>query len=102
MDFSIDPDADAGLALKLATDEWEVNVYASVDDLLRLSEIRLADWSERRSIQVGKSADAPVYWANVGGHAAMMIGHDDETWDVSVSVPFAVIDEIVREVRGQT
>jgi hypothetical protein len=40
VDFSIEPDADTGLALKLATDEWEVNVYGSVDDLLRLSEIR--------------------------------------------------------------
>jgi hypothetical protein len=28
-----------------------------------------------------------------------MIGHDDETWDVSVTVPFDVIDEVVRTVR---
>ena len=99
MDFSIEPDADAGIALKLATDEWEVNVYGSVDDLLRLSEIRSANWSERRSIQAGESAGARAYWASTGDEATLMIGHDDETWDVSVTVPFDVIDEVVREVR---
>jgi hypothetical protein len=29
-----------------------------------------------------------------------MIGHDDETWDVSVVVPFTIIDQIVRAARG--
>ena len=27
-----------------------------------------------------------------------VIGHDDETWDVSVTFPLAVVAEIVREV----
>jgi hypothetical protein len=99
VDFSIEPDADAGLALKLATHEWEVNVYGSVDDLSRLSEIRSTNWSERRSIQAGESAGARAYWASTGDQAALMIGHDDETWDVSVTVPYDVIDEVVREVR---
>lgn len=99
MDFSIDADRDAGLAVKLATDGWEVNIHGSVDDLLRLSEIRSANWDERQSIQVGESAGARAYWASVGDHAALMIGLDDETWDVSVTVPFDVIDELVREIR---
>jgi hypothetical protein len=42
---------------------------------------------------------ARAYWTNVGDHAASMIGHDGETWDLSVTVPFDVIDEVVREVR---
>ena len=98
MDISIEPDADSGLSLKLATDEWEVNVHGSPDDLSRLSEIRSVSWSERRSIQAGESAGAPAYWASTGDQAALMIGHDDETWDVSVTVPFDVIDQVVSEV----
>ena len=27
-----------------------------------------------------------------------MIGHDDETWDVSVTFPLAAVAEIIREV----
>jgi hypothetical protein len=33
-------------------------------------------------------------------HANLMIGHDDETWDVSVIVPFTIIDQIVQAARG--
>jgi hypothetical protein len=29
-----------------------------------------------------------------------MIGEDDETWDVSVVVPYAVIDRVVQVLRG--
>jgi hypothetical protein len=28
-----------------------------------------------------------------------MLGRDDETWDVSITVPYEVIDEVVREIR---
>ena len=73
----------------------------SGNDLLRLSEVREANWAERRSIQAGESAGARVYWASLGEQAVLMIGPDDETWDVSVSVPSDVIDAIVREVRHQ-
>jgi hypothetical protein len=99
VDFSIESDAAAGLALKLATDDWEVNVYGSVEDLSRLSEIRSANWGERRSIQAGESAGARAYWASTGDRAALMLGRDDETWDVSITVPYEVIDEVVREIR---
>jgi hypothetical protein len=99
MDFSIEPNDDR-LALKLQTDEWEVNVYASADDLLKLREIRTADWSQRRSIQAGESAEATAFWANVGDAAALMIGQDDETWDISVSIAFDVIDQMLDEVEG--
>jgi len=99
VDFSIESDAAAGLVLKLATSDWEVNVYGSAEDLSRLAEIRSANWSERRSIQAGESAGAHAYWASAGDQAALMIGRDDETWDVSVTGPYDVIDEVVREIR---
>jgi hypothetical protein len=38
------------------------------------------------------------FWASVDDQAALMIGQDDETWDVSVTLPFDLVDEIVREV----
>lgn len=29
-----------------------------------------------------------------------MIGHDEETWDIAVTMPLAVVDHIVREVTA--
>jgi hypothetical protein len=74
VDVSVEPDTEAGLAVKLQTDDWEVNIRASADDLLRLSDIRSADWGDRRSIQVGESAGAPVFWAITNDYASAMIG----------------------------
>ena len=78
MDVSIEP-VDEGLAVKLQSEAWEVNIYASADELFRLRDIRSADWSERRSIQVGESAGAKAFWASTGDSAAVMIGYDDDS-----------------------
>jgi hypothetical protein len=102
MDVSVEREADGRLAVKLQTDAWEVNVRASIGDFMRLAEIRSADWRLRRSIAVGESAGAPVFWTSVDDHSALMIGHDDESWDVSVALPYEVVDEIVREAAAQT
>jgi len=102
VDVSVEREVDGCLAVKLQTEACEVNVRASKSEFMRLTEIRAADWSQRRSIAAGESAGAPVFWASVDDHAALMIGHDDETWDVSVTLPLDVVDEIVREVAAQT
>jgi hypothetical protein len=100
VDFTVEPEG-AGLLVKLQTAEWEANVHASTEELLRLSDIRSVRWSERRSISAGESAGVRVYWsAGERDHANLMIGHDDETWDVSVIVPFTIIDQIVQAARG--
>jgi hypothetical protein len=102
MNVTVEREADGRLAVKLQTDAWEVNVRASIGDFMKLAEIRSADWTQRRRIAAGESAGAPVFWASVDDHAALMIGHDDESWDVSVALPHEVVDEIVREAAAQT
>jgi len=44
---------------------------------------------------VGATADSAVFWAT-GDGVALLVGDDAETWDVSVRVSFAAVDEIVR------
>ena len=102
MDVSVEREADGRLAVKLQTNAWEVNVRASIGDFMRLAEIRSADWTQRRSIAAGASAGALVFWASVDDHAVLMIGHDDESWDVSLALPYDLVDEIVREAAAQT
>jgi hypothetical protein len=94
MDVTLDVDAAGGVAVKLQGDEWEVNFRASRDELMALSGIRYADWNERRSIRAGKAAGAPVFWASGGSDATLMIGSDDETWDVAITLPVAAVEDI--------
>ena len=99
MNVSVEREADGRLLVKLGTDAWELNVRASADDLLALAEIRSARWNERRTLRAGESAGAPVFWASEGNRATLLVGHDDESWDVAMTVPLMVVDEIVREVQ---
>ncbi|MEV0291875.1 hypothetical protein AB0H36_47825 [Kribbella sp. NPDC050820] len=38
--------------------------------------------------------------AQTGKAATIMIGHDDETWDLAISVPLGLVDDLVRQVEA--
>jgi hypothetical protein len=86
------------VAAKFGGDSWELNVKAQATELLMLRDIRTMDWETRRSAKLGTSAGANVYWCSDGKTATIMVGHDDETWDVAVSVPVELVDDLVRQV----
>jgi hypothetical protein len=98
----LEREADGRLLAKLAANEWEVNVRLSGEDLAALGDVRAASWNQRRTVHAGESAGAPVFWASEGDQGMLLIGDDDETWDVAFAVPLTVIDEIVREGRRLT
>ncbi|MFD7311083.1 hypothetical protein [Promicromonospora sp. NPDC059942] len=83
---------------KLAADSWEINVRGARSDLTRLTQIREADWLSRRSLRAGLVAGAPVFWSFADGQVSLLVGEDDEVWDVAVSVPVEVVDELAQAV----
>jgi len=83
---------------KLSGDSWELNVRADASEFLALRDIRDMDWGTRRSAKFGTSAGANVYWCSDGKTATIMVGHDDETWDIAISVPVQLVDDLVRQV----
>jgi len=96
VDVTLDVDADPVPRLVVRAETWEVHVWAPLADLSRLSKIRTATWDERRSLQVGTCGGSPVFWAVAdGGQATILIGQDDETWDVALMIPLTVVDRIV-------
>lgn len=102
MDLTLDVDAVGSVVVKLQAGEWEVNLRASRAELTALSGIRSADWNDRRSIRAGNSAGAPVFWASGGDDATLMIGNDDETWDVAITLPLAAVEEIARRASAMS
>lgn len=94
VDVTLNEAAGSVVAMKLQTPTWELNIEAPVADFVRLHSIDDADWNARRSLAIGTCAAASVYWANGGGQAMILIGHDDETWDIAMAVPLATVREI--------
>jgi hypothetical protein len=100
VDVEVDTDGRTVACAKISSGDWEVNVRATPHEFATLDAIRSATWASRDSIAVGTSAGAPVFWSCDGSTASILIGSDDETWDVALSVPVDVVDRIVEFVGG--
>lgn len=98
---AIDGDC-AAYNIKIGVPVVEINVLVSASELDRLTAVRTAPWNTG-SIQIGTCAGAAVWWAvddeDDPPALAILVGHDDETWDVGVRLPLAVLDAILEEVR---
>ncbi|WP_433530640.1 hypothetical protein ACQPYA_00360 [Micromonospora sp. CA-263727] len=80
-------------------DDWELNVWSTFEDLAQLIGVRAAVWDERRAIAAGTSAGSRVFWCAPGEGAdpetaTVLIGHDDEAWDIAFLIPVALVEKI--------
>jgi hypothetical protein len=98
VDSEVDTDGRTVACAKIASGDWEVNIRATPLEFATLGSIRGATWASRHSTAVGRSAGAPVFWSCDGPTASILIGSDDETWDVALVVAVDVIDRIVELV----
>jgi hypothetical protein len=96
VDAEVDADGRTVACAKITSGDWEVNVRATPPEFAALAPIRSSSWSSRNSIAVGTSAGAPVFWSCDGTTASILIGSDDETWDVALAIPIDVVDRIVE------
>lgn len=99
VDAEVDSDGRTVACAKIASGDWEVNVRATPLEFAALAPIRRSTWASRNSIAVGRSAGAPVFWSCDGTTASILIGSDDENWDVALAIPLDVVDRIVKLVR---
>jgi len=97
VDVTVDDDG-PDVHVKLQDASWEINFGATRAELAALRSIRDADWDDRRSLHVGRSAGALLHWSCRDDTVTIMMGRDDETWDIAVEVPVATVDEIVRRL----
>jgi hypothetical protein len=84
--------------LKIQTNDVEMNVLATADDLKSLASIREADWNLRRSIRAGSIGSLAVFWCSDEDYLTVLAGSDDESWDISLSLPVESIADLLLEL----
>lgn len=92
--------ATSHVVVKVGTPQLEINVRIPGGDMAKLDGVRLAAWDSRRSLQIGEVAGAGAWWC-VDVHAgtlSILVGEDDETWDVAATLPIGTLDAIISEV----
>lgn len=91
-------DADRPGVVKLQGEGWELNVWATTDELWKLADVEKTDWVNRRVLQVGTSAQAPVWWNEQEGTVYIAVGGDSVTWDFGIAVPLSIIHELLAQL----
>ncbi|WP_285629496.1 hypothetical protein [Actinoallomurus iriomotensis] len=99
--LELDTTAHGEIRVTLMSPSWVLHVEAPRADLERLAGIADADWNARRSLALGTCTNARVYWSadpdpNGADQATILIGHDDETWDIWIRVPQATVRKIAE------
>jgi hypothetical protein len=84
--------------VKLQGETWELNIWATTDELWKLAGIEKTDWDQRRTLNVGTCANAPVWWNERDGTVHILIGNDDEAWDMGVTIPLGTVHELLGEL----
>jgi hypothetical protein len=102
MDVSVTVEAErkpkqVSYLLKLQAEVFEVNIRIPQAEVEELKLVASSRW-EDGSMQIGESAGAPVFWSTEDGVVAILIGEDDENWDIALSVPLAVMDTIIDAI----
>jgi hypothetical protein len=102
VDVALDGSGNDWVNATFTDDRWELNVRARASEFLTLRAIRSRVWDSRQVAKVGTSAGAGVFWCSHGEVATIMVGRDDETWDLAISVPVGVVDDLARSVEGRS
>src|ERR1700741_658774 len=106
MDFSVAveaarlADGSDAVGLKLSEHDLEVNLVFEASETKTLSSVSsLAP--DARALRIGRSANSPAHWARTAqGEVVLLIGNDDETWDIGVTLSPPTFEVILREIRA--
>lgn len=100
VDVSVEIEEDGACVVKLQRGDLEVNLRGIAVDFDQLSDLESTDWERRRSIRAGRCLGSRAWWTSDRRAVSLLLGTDDENWDVAVELPLGVGDLIVRETRS--
>src|SRR5688500_14285720 len=90
-------------AVSLSTDTWLALIHIPPEESPRLAEVTSRAWDDG-ALRIGESAGASVFWSVNGeddrNTVVLLVGEDDETWDISFAIPAAVVDEIISAIKA--
>jgi hypothetical protein len=97
VDVTVDELTEDGVdsyAIKISSEFVELNVVIPCSEIQQLRDAHTIPWGSG-AIRLGTSAGANVYWsAGDAGTLSVLVGHDDQTWDIGLTLPADVISMI--------
>ncbi len=85
-------------AIKISCDEWELNIWLTESDIANLKAMRPGRWADRKALQIGTMARAPVFWSMEERKLTILVGEDDETWDAAFTLPDTALKGVMQDL----
>jgi hypothetical protein len=94
----------ATMSIKIQTDICEVNIWIQEKDLPLLKKLdeNDASWDSRDSIPIGQCANSTAFWSKNSKEVLILIGQDDESWDVGITLSHLAFRQILDGVRAES
>jgi len=89
---------EAVVLLKVTTNDLEVNMWLRADEVPTVRRVASTSWLDG-ALKIGQSANALVYWSVDDDTLTLLVGHDDQTWDIAVSLPASALPAIISEIK---
>ena len=92
----------AGIPVAALDIVWQdacVVVWVKLEEIDLFPKVREADWDERGSARIGRCAGLPVFWCADGRGISLLVGPDDESWGVSMTMPLFALDQIIEALH---
>jgi hypothetical protein len=95
-------DGRAALLLTIRNETIEANVWLTVDEARDLRPV-LTLPDDSRALRLGQCADARAHWGrDAEKHFYLLIGQDDETWDVGITLSESMFAAIVGRIDSHS
>jgi hypothetical protein len=102
VDYSFDGDK-RYYAVSLSTQTWLALIHIASEEVVRLGEVTSRSWDDG-ALRIGDSCGVAAFWSINGEDdkdtVIILIGEDDETWDISFAVPASTIGEITDAIAA--
>jgi hypothetical protein len=101
LNLGLDDEEKTFYIFKISALDWELNIEMSEEELTLIPSARTASWDDRSSAWIGKAAGADTFWSCKDGELTILIGHDEECWDIGFTMPESVIDDLLAEIERE-
>jgi hypothetical protein len=87
------------ILLKLSNGTVEANVWLTVNEAHALHRVSALS-ADSRALRLGKCANSQAHWGRDKEKLYLLIGHDDEAWDVGITLSESTFSTIINEIES--
>ena len=86
------------ITIKISAASFELNIRIPAAQIYLLKNVASTSW-ESGALKLGQSANNDVFWcAGADDMMSVMVGHDDQTWDICFQLPKTVVNDIFSDI----